>query len=69
VGAMPEVVKHNENGLITEIGNPNKLADDIEYFIKNKDEAKRIGQNNVQYVRKNFDIEIIVNKLLRIIDE
>ena len=66
---MPEIVKHKVNGLITEIGNPQKLSEDIEYFIKNPLEKNRIGKYNIVYVRHNFDIEIIANKLMKILEE
>jgi len=69
VGAMPEVVKHGVNGLITEVGNPEKLAESIEYFIKNPQEKERIGKTNIAYVKENFDIEKIAKRLIEILDE
>ena len=69
VGAMPEVVQHGENGLITPIGDHNKLADNIELFINDCTLRKKIGKNNILYVRQNFNIEIIAQKLIRLLED
>jgi glycosyltransferase involved in cell wall biosynthesis len=69
VGAMPEVIEHKKNGIITKIGNYRKLAKDIEYFIQNRDEIERIGKYNAQYVRDNFDIEKIAEELIKILEK
>ena len=64
VGAMSEIVRHNENGLITETGNPERLAQDIESFIAHPEKARSIGGYNRQYVEKYFNIEKIAKQLL-----
>jgi len=68
VGAMPEFVKNGENGLITEIGNPKKLADDIDVLIKEKTLREMMGRNNIKYVQENFDIEVVAKRLIKILD-
>ena len=69
VGAMPHLVKNKINGLITEISNPEKLVVDIEFFINNREEVEKMGSYNAQYVRKNFNIEIIAKQLINILED
>lgn len=67
VGAMPEMVKHQENGLLVPIGNPAELEKAIELLKNNKDLYQKISAYNPDYVKNNFDIEQIANRLLKII--
>jgi len=69
VGAMPEVVQDDINGKITPVGNPDKLALNIEYFIMNPEKARQIGTYNREYVKRNYDIEIVAEKLLTILND
>ncbi len=67
VGAMPEVVKNGENGFVTPVGNAEELKKKIELLYKDKKLFNRISENNIQYVKNNFDIEVIALKILEII--
>lgn len=67
VGVMPEVIRDGENGLITPVGDYFKLAENIEYLYKNRELCKKMGKNNIQHVRENFNIEIIAQKLFNIL--
>ncbi|MBE9467756.1 MAG: glycosyltransferase family 4 protein [Bacteroidetes bacterium] len=69
VGAMLEVVKNEENGLITPIGNAEELKKNIEKLYEDKNLYNKISKNNVQYIKKNFDIELIASKLLSILNK
>jgi glycosyltransferase involved in cell wall biosynthesis len=66
VGAMPEVVKHRENGLITPIGDHEKLAENIELLMKDIELRKRIERNNILFTKNELDVEVIAKKLLKI---
>jgi glycosyltransferase involved in cell wall biosynthesis len=68
VGAMPEVIKDGENGVITPIGNHEKLAENIELLINKKELRIKMGNNNLQTVEEKYDIEKIARKLLFILD-
>ena len=68
VGALKEIVQDRVNGLITAIGDPTKLMHNIELFMLDDQLRHRISQNNLMYVRENFDIEIISKKLINILN-
>ncbi|GAB4335149.1 MAG: hypothetical protein Kow0037_14620 [Calditrichia bacterium] len=68
VGAMPEIVRDGVNGSLTPVADPEKLAENMEYFIQHPETAQRIGNYNQMYVQQNFDIEIIAQKLLTLLN-
>ena len=69
VGAMPDVVQDGINGLLTPVGDPEKLAQNIEYFINNPEKAREMGKYNRDYVKRNYDIEVVAERLLAILNE
>jgi glycosyltransferase involved in cell wall biosynthesis len=55
------IIKHNENGLLAEKENPQKLADAISLLIQNEDLRKKLGENAFHTTHK-FSPERIFNK-------
>lgn len=66
VGGIPEIVSPYKNGLLINRGNPSELADAIVYMLENGEEAKRMGAEGAKIISRNFNIEIIVDKLEQI---
>jgi len=66
VGALKEIVKNNENGIVVDCGNPHLLASAIIKLLLDQSLCKGIHHNNVQYVRDNFSQEIISSQLFQI---
>jgi glycosyltransferase involved in cell wall biosynthesis len=56
VGGIPEVVKHNVNGLLTSPENTVLLADTLECLLKDDRMRKKFGENAREYVFTHFDI-------------
>ncbi|SUY32572.1 glycosyltransferase [Clostridium perfringens] len=50
-------IKDDFNGLLFEVGNSYELAQKIEYLIKNKDIANKLGKNAYEEVVKNFNLD------------
>ena len=44
VGGIPEIVLHNQTGLLVEPGNSSALADAIPFLLKDLDTATRMGR-------------------------
>ena len=59
VDGTPEIVKHNENGRLTEPGDPKELADEICWMIDHPEEKKELEKN----ARKTFDEDFSFNTL------
>lgn len=67
VGAMPEIIKNGTNGIITPIGEHEKLAENIELLMNDKKLRLKMGNNNLQAVKEKYDIEKVADNLLSII--
>jgi glycosyltransferase involved in cell wall biosynthesis len=68
VGAMPEVIVNGKNGIITPIGDPEKLAESIELLINDNELCQKIQINNIEDSKRLYNIEKIATDLLTIID-
>ena len=63
-----DVVQHNINGLLYEITDKNGLMKAMEKIINmNNDNLLDLGKASRNYVRKNFDINIIIDEYLELI--
>ena len=65
-GATPEIVKHMDNGLLYECGNPEDLADKIEYAINNRITMKKIAKNSQRYAVDRFSIEKYTDQVIEL---
>lgn len=59
-----EIVKHNLNGKFILPMDSVALVEAIEWFIMNKDQIKRMGEEGRKLVLRYFDEEIIINKTI-----
>lgn len=62
VGGVPELVTHQENGLLVEKKNPKMLADAIKYLISDFDLRKKISENNVRKIKEQFSLDKMVKE-------
>jgi len=62
VGALPEIIKENENGWIVKPGNEESLEEKISLAVKSKSEFARISRNNKDHFRNNFSIRSVSEK-------
>ncbi|MDD3044117.1 MAG: glycosyltransferase [Candidatus Delongbacteria bacterium] len=67
-GGIPEIIKHNENGLLVEKENHEKLAEAIISLINDENKRKLIGINSFEYV-KEFDIDKYVEKNIKLYEK
>lgn len=63
VGGIPDIVKDGDNGLIFEVNNYQELAKKLEQLITNEELRKKIVISADKYVAKDFNIDIINQKL------
>ena len=65
VGDIPEIVRHRENGLLIEPGNPQALASAILEFICNPELAAHCAANGRRYAIENFSFDKMMEAKLR----
>jgi glycosyltransferase involved in cell wall biosynthesis len=64
VGGIPEVVIHEETGLLVPPRNPEALAKDILMLYRDRELAARLGQNGYEVVHKKFSAEAMAAKII-----
>jgi len=57
VGGFPDLIRHEETGLMVSVGNPFDLADKILYYLKNPEFAMRNSLKGYEYTRLLFDVK------------
>lgn len=62
-GGIPDLVKHNFNGFLFNAGDVQQLVKYILFVADNPDKMQSIGENNMETIRKNFNLETLSLKL------
>lgn len=63
VGGIKEMIDEKRGGFLVKPNDPQALAKKISYFIKNKNERKRMGRYNFKLVRKKFSDKIMTERI------
>lgn len=66
VGGIPEIIVHNETGLLEEVGDYKKLAENLADLIQNPGKAQQLKENAQNWVKKEFSLDSMVQGNLRI---
>lgn len=69
VGGIPEGLINSQTGFVVLEKSPYAIAEKIEYLVKNPDKAKQMGVRGRQYVKENFDLKIITEKMISIYED
>jgi glycosyltransferase involved in cell wall biosynthesis len=65
VGDIPEIVRHRENGLLVEPGNPQALAAAILEFVSDPALSARCAANGLRYATEHFSFDTMMEAKLR----
>lgn len=68
VGGIPDIVHNGKNGLLVSEKDPSALARAIQVLLTDTMKRRRMGLNGLEYVRKNFDWDTVIDKTLSIFD-
>lgn len=66
ISAVPEIVVHNETGLLVKPNNPKALSDALINILTNEKKAKDMGNAGRRRIESLFDIEKILPQLMEI---
>jgi len=70
VGGVTDIIKNADGGFLSEPRNSNDLAINMLKLMKSsKQELQNFGQNNFNFLKNNFTIEIVVEKFLEVYKE
>ena len=65
VGAIPDIIKEQENGLLVQPGNKKEIKESIEHFIFNRKKINLFGRNNRKKA-EGFFPEVVEKELMQI---
>jgi glycosyltransferase involved in cell wall biosynthesis len=69
VGAIPEVIEDGKNGFLIKTGDYNALAEKILILAKDKKLRQKMGKNNIEKIKRQYDREVVMEKLDNIYDK
>jgi glycosyltransferase involved in cell wall biosynthesis len=64
VGGIPDIVRHNETGILVEQRDPQALAQAIEAVLTDENQARELGQAGFAYVQEYFSWPLIVDQVM-----
>jgi len=68
VGGMPELVRHEQDGLVVEPDSVDALAGAIRALIDDPEKTRRFGKSARQHIAESFDIRKTVARTLEVYD-
>jgi len=69
VGGIPELITHEENGILVPSENEEKLVEGINLLLRNEELASKIAENGYQYVKKNLTWEMLLPKYIKFYED
>lgn len=69
VGGIPEVIKNEENGLLSNPGDLKALANHLRIVLKDKEKARNIANKGYETVKKQFNKVDLIHKIDEIYEE
>lgn len=68
VGGIPDLIKDNHNGFLTEPKNINDLSQKLETLLNDRNLTIKMGERGKEIVEKNFSNERYIEKYIQMID-
>jgi len=62
VGAIPEIIQNNENGILIEPKNPDAIIGAVKQLLSNEDLKKKIAENGRKTVEEKFNLDKMVKQ-------
>ena len=69
VGGIPEIITHNENGILVPPNEPENLATAINDILTNRELRDKLVKNAHDYIIKNFTWEVLLPKYIEIYEK
>ncbi|MBM2852270.1 MAG: glycosyl transferase [Candidatus Nitrosotenuis sp.] len=66
VGGIPEIITHNENGILVPPNEPEKLVNAINDLLTNKELRDKLVEKAHDYIIKNFTWEVLLPKYIEL---
>jgi glycosyltransferase involved in cell wall biosynthesis len=63
VGGVPEIIDDGVTGILVAPADPRAIAEAIRLLLRNREKAYTLGANACERVKKNFGINLMVEKI------
>jgi len=67
--SLPELVKHNENGILIDLANREHYVVEIKRLLKNPDKIKKLGKNARKFIVNNFSYKALFPKYKKFLEK
>jgi hypothetical protein len=67
-GGLPEIVKHNETGLVVEPERPEQIADAVKVFVQNRDLVRTMGAAAQTRAHTEFSMQRFVSEFIQVLE-
>ena len=69
VGGIPELISHDETGILVPPENPNKIANAVNELLSNSEKAKKLAINGNNFVKNNLTWEVMLPKFIKFYED
>ena len=69
VGGIPEIITHNDNGILVPPNEPEKLVTAINDILTNRELRDKLVENAHDYIIKNFTWEVLLPKYIELYEK
>ncbi|MEM3065450.1 MAG: glycosyltransferase family 4 protein [Candidatus Nitrosotenuis sp.] len=69
VGGIPEIVTHNENGVLVPPDDPRRLVEAINDLLADKTKRERLAANAYDYIVKNFSWDVLLPQYIELYEK
>jgi len=63
IGGIPEVIQHKKTGILIPPKNSEAVANAIKFLLKHPQKAKEMAERGYEFVKKNFALSSIIDKI------
>jgi len=69
VGGIPELISHDETGLLVPPENPEKIANAVNELLSNPEKAKKLPINGNNFVKNNMTWDVMLPKFIKFYED
>jgi len=69
LGGLPDIINSSRGGKLSDYDNNNAFMKNIKALLNNREEAKKMGNNGIKYIKENVDANKQSKELIRIYNQ
>ena len=69
VGGIPELISHDETGILVSPENPGEIANAVNELLSNPEKAQKLATNGNNFVKKNLTWDVMLPKFIQFYED